>query len=434
MASDPSVLENVLAILEGLKKTTEGMILHSFIARGLRKFGDTQIESAFLAFADKLLDRYLTTPDADPSTRVRVKLIQQRLRPYLGELQTQVSSQPIIAVNTAIPTEPPHPSTVTAPVTRVVETTPVKEPAAAPVEKKDKPVRRSAFQAFITPEPPPRSAPPPRIEPAPIVEAEPASETLPEQLAREMAQTLTQGQDLDELLRTSLVALGQPADLADTKQLKQQLSRGIEEMIQEHRELENQLANASQELLTMTEDRRALAQALDRARKHSLTDELTGLPNRSAFLRQLNAEIGRARRYGFSLSLALIDIDNLKGLNALHGESAGDSALYTYAHEIMSQFRGYDLVARYGDDEFAVLLPNTQKEGASRALDKVQKRAAGTFIEVNGKTVPLPSFSSVLTLYSHGEAPEALPQRADEALAQAKQRGPAQSVLALPAG
>ncbi|HCU53686.1 MAG TPA: hypothetical protein DIC36_05195 [Gammaproteobacteria bacterium] len=434
MASDPSVLENVLAILEGLKKTTEGMILHSFIARGLRKFGDTQIESAFLAFADKLLDRYLANPDADPSTRVRVKLIQQRLRPYLGELQAQVTTRPAAATNTAMPTVPPRPSTVTAPVTHVVETTPVNEPAPAPVERKDKPVRRSAFQAFITPDPPPRPAPPPRIEPVPVVEAEPASETLPEQLAREMAQTLTQGQDLDELLRTSLVALGQPADLADTKQLKQQLSRGIEEMIQEHRELESQLANASQELQTMTEDRRALAQALDRARKYSLTDELTGLPNRNAFLRQLNAEIGRARRYGFSLSLALIDIDNLKGLNALHGESAGDSVLYTYAHEIMSQFRGYDLVARYGDDEFAVLLPNTQKEGASRALDKVQKRAAGTFIDVNGKTVPLPSFSSVLTLYSHGEAPEALLQRADEALAQAKQRGPAQSVLALPSG
>lgn len=424
MATESTVLDNVLEILEGLNKTTEGTILHGFIARGLRKFGDTQIESAFLVFTDKLLDRYLTTPDADPSTRVRVKLIQQRLRPYLGELQAQAAARPASAAH----------SVTTAPVARVATATTADKPAATPAEKKDKSARRSAFQAFITPEPPPRPVPPPRSEPAPVVEAQPAGENLPEQLAREMAKTLTQGQDLDELLRTSLVALGRQANLADTEQLKQQLSRGIEEMIQEHRELENQLANASQELQTMTEDRRALAQALDRARKHSLTDELTGLPNRNAFLRQLNAEIGRARRYGFSLSLALIDIDNLKGLNALHGESAGDSALYTYAHEIMSQFRGYDMVARYGDDEFAVLLPNTQKEGASRALDKAQKRAAGTFIEVNGKTVPLPSFSSVLTLYSHGEPPESLLQRADEALAQAKKRGPAQSVLALPSG
>lgn len=430
MATPSSDLDNVLAILEGLKKTTEGTILHGFIARGLRKFGDTQIESAFLALADKLLERYLTTPDADPSTRVRVKLIQQRLRPYLDELHAQAAARPVAAAPMAKPAEPPRPTTTPAPVIRTVEATPANESSAAPVEKKDKPPRRSAFQAFITPEPPPKAEPPPRRELTPEAEPEPASETLPEQLAR----TLTQGQDLDELLRTSLVVLGQRADTANTEQLKQQLSCGIEEMLQEHRELENQLANASQELQTMTEDRRALAQALDRARKHSLTDELTGLPNRHAFLRQLNAEIGRARRYGFSLSLALIDIDNLKGLNASHGESAGDSALYTYAHEIMSQFRGYDLVARYGDDEFAVLLPNTQKEGASRALDKVQKRAAGTFIEVNGKTIPLPSFSSVLTLYSHGEPPESLLQRADEALAQAKQRGPAQSVLALPAG
>jgi diguanylate cyclase (GGDEF)-like protein len=108
--------------------------------------------------------------------------------------------------------------------------------------------------------------------------------------------------------------------------------------------------------------------------------------------------------------------------------------LHAYAHEIMSQFRSYDLVARYGDDEFAVLLPNTQKEGATRAIDKAQKRAAGTYIQVEGHNVPLPSFSSVLTLYSHGEPPETLLQRADEALAHAKQRGAAQSVLALPSG
>ena len=99
----------------------------------------------------------------------------------------------------------------------------------------------------------------------------------------------------------------------------------------------------------------------------------------------------------------------------------------------MSQFRGYDLVARYGDDEFAVLLPNTQKDGAVHALDKAQKHAAGTFIQFNNQNLPLPSFSSVLTLYAHGEQPDALLKRADEALSQAKQRGRAQSVIALAA-
>jgi diguanylate cyclase (GGDEF)-like protein len=216
-------------------------------------------------------------------------------------------------------------------------------------------------------------------------------------------------------------------------ELKRLLKSGIEELIAEHRTLEKNLVDTRRGLQVMAEDRRQMEKALNHARKHSLTDELTGLPNRSAFVRQLKAEIGRARRYGFSLALALIDLDDLKTINERHGYAAGDAILHTYAREIMSQFRGYDLVARYAEDEFAVLLPNTQKDGAVRAIDKAQKHAAGTFIQFNGQNLPLPTFSSVLTLYSHGEQPEALLQRVDDALSHAKQRGRAQSVVALAA-
>ena len=71
--------------------------------------------------------------------------------------------------------------------------------------------------------------------------------------------------------------------------------------------------------------------------------------------------------------------------------------------------------------------------GAVRAIDKAQTRAAGISIQFNSQNIPLPSFSSVLTLYVHGEQPDALLKRADEALHHAKQRGRAQSVVALAA-
>ncbi|MEK7759206.1 MAG: GGDEF domain-containing protein, partial [Pseudomonadota bacterium] len=258
-------------------------------------------------------------------------------------------------------------------------------------------------------------------------------ESLPEQLAHQMADALTRSHDFDALLQTSLLTLDQGGDTPDVAELKRLLKSGIEELISEHRTLEKNLTDTRLGLQVMAEDRRQMEKALDHARKNSLTDELTGLPNRSAFMRQLNAEIGRARRYGFSLALALIDLDDLKTINDRHGYAAGDAILHAYAREIMSLFRGYDLVARYNDDEFAVLLPNTQKDGAVRAIDKAQKHAAGTFIQFNGQNLPLPSFSSVLTLYSHGEQPDALLKRADEALSHAKQRGRAQSVVALAA-
>lgn len=404
ITADNQLLANVQGILDGLKKTADGAVLHSFIERGLRKFGATRIEAAFLAFVEKLLVRYLDSPDSDPGTRIKIKVIQQRLRPYLAEIPTR-----------------PAPATPAA-TTRIAEVTEAK-PAPDLLPK----MRESAARV---------------VQPAAELTSRPTTAaktvhrdggSLPEQLAHQMAEALTRSHDFDALLHTSLLTLDQGGDTPDVVELKRLLKSGIEELISEHRTLEKNITDTRLGLQVMAEDRRQMEKALDHARKNSLTDELTGLPNRSAFLRQLDAEIGRARRYGFSLALALIDLDDLRTVNERHGYAAGDAILHAYAREVMSLFRGYDLVARYSDDEFAVLLPNTQKDGAVRAIDKAQKHAAGTFIQFNGQNLPLPSFSSVLTLYSHGEQPEALLKRADEALHHAKQRGRAQSVVALAA-
>lgn len=389
MSPGESLLSMVRKALEGLKRTAEGKALHGLIERGLSRFEATPMAPAFVAFTDRLLERYLANPDSDPRTRVRVKVIQQRLRPYLD-----MAPEELAQLTAGAPSEP-----VTV---------------AAAGKRAD-------------------AAPPEPRAPAPAAAAAPAApESLPAQLAREMTTSLSAGGDLDDLLHQSLAALGVGGHGTDLATLKRELVRGIEELLGEQRVLEQSLQSARTEIRHLDADRRALEQTLTRVREHSLTDELTGLPNRAAFLRQLNAEIGRARRYGFSLALALIDVDDLNGINERHGRTGGDAVLHAYAREIMSLFRGYDTVARYGGDEFAVLLPNTQKDGAARALEKAQRQAAGTMLSFDGRNLPLPSFSSVLTLYAHGEPPAALLQRADAALAHAKQRGRAQAVVALP--
>lgn len=398
-ATDDKLLAAVRQVLDGLKKTPDGEVLYSFIERGLRKFGASRIETAFLAFVDKLLQRYLDGPDSDPVTRIKIKIIQQRLRPYLTLT---------LAPAAAVP----------------AQTVRARTPAAARVE------------------PAPENKPPPASAPSEIIRAPAApvvvvvernsGDPVPDQLAVDVTDALIHSRDFDALLRTSLRVLEESGEAPDAE-LTQLLRSGLEELIAEHHTLEEKLKDTRRGLHVMADDRRQMEKALKHARKNSLTDELTGLANRSAFLRQLNAEIGRARRYGFSLALVLIDLDDLNAVNERHGYAAGDAMLRIYANEIMSQFRSYDLVARTGDDEFGVLLPNTQKDGALRAIDKAQTRAAGTTIQFNGQNIPLLSFSSVLTLYSQGEQPAALLRRVDDALRHAKQRGRAQSVVALAA-
>ena len=395
-ATDDKLLAAVRQVLDGLKKTSDGEVLYSFIERGLRKFGSNRIETAFLAFVDKLLVRYLEGPESDPATRIKVKVIQQRLRPYLSQIPVPAAAAPTVAAR--VPAAP--------------RTTPA--PAVKP--------------------PTPASAPPEIIRapaaPVVVVVERSSADPLPEQVALDVTDALTHSRDFDALLRTSLRVLEESGDAPDAE-LTQLLRSGLEELIAEHSTLEKKLQDTRRGLHVMADDRRQMDKALKHARKNSLTDELTGLANRTAFMRQLNAEIGRARRYGFSLALALIDLDDLNAVNERYGYAAGDAMLRIYANEIMSQFRGYDLVARYGDDEFGVLLPNTQKDGAARAIDKAQTRVAGTTIQFNGQNIPLLSFSSVLTLYSQGEQPAVLLRRAEDALRDAKLRGRAQSVVAL---
>ena len=81
----------------------------------------------------------------------------------------------------------------------------------------------------------------------------------------------------------------------------------------------------------------------------SLTDELTGLPNRRAFMRRMEDEVARVQRYGFPLSFALIDLDRFKSINDEFGHAAGAEVLRVYSRNIMTVFRHHDMVARYGE-------------------------------------------------------------------------------------
>ena len=134
-------------------------------------------------------------------------------------------------------------------------------------------------------------------------------------------------------------------------------------------------ATTAVELATALVEQTATALALVRARAEAGTDAVTGCMNHRAMRRRLGEEIGRATRSGGLLSCLLLDLDDFKLVNDRHGHGAGDAMLRAVVQALVGEFRAFDRVARYGGDEFVVILPNADLESAAaaaaRALDRL---------------------------------------------------------------
>lgn len=154
----------------------------------------------------------------------------------------------------------------------------------------------------------------------------------------------------------------------------------------------------------------------------ALADPLTGLLNRRSFDLQLGAEIARCARHGQTFSVMFLDIDGFKAVNDRYGHPLGDAVLQGFARFLEGQLRGEDRVGRYGGEEFALLLPQTDREGIRNLSRRLLERiAATTFPQVRSV-----SFSAGVAEYPRDGAGAAeLMARADELLYRAKNGGKA---------
>ncbi|WP_245642681.1 GGDEF domain-containing protein [Nonomuraea candida] len=153
------------------------------------------------------------------------------------------------------------------------------------------------------------------------------------------------------------------------------------------------------------------------------TDAKTGLLNAAAWQREADTEIGRARSTGDSLALLIIDIDHFKRVNDAHGHLVGDQVLVGVASMLRSQLREYDVVGRFGGEEFAVLLPGADTDEARRVAERLRVRIARMAIPVEDTLVRVTISTGVALMGVHGDDLIDLLAAADLALYRAKELG-----------
>lgn len=449
MVSESTGLKQLLSLLDSLKATPSGQVVYRHIERILEdtESSYSEKEQAYTGLITLLLESFSRHLSDEEPLKVQIKLVQMRLTPplsmsdlsalhaYVEAYAEQIAHLP--QVNGGLLAEVLSPlfqqfgiagSDAGQDTGQVLEEQKAEPEIVPDITEQDiesAPVyRHREYEEFTRAQD--REHVEQKVDTAyrqHLNEKRQNIQDFQETLANHVTEAIDRTDEFGELLDIVLVELREAENIRDMEVLRKTMIGEIEKISGFRQALSAQLKNAHNSLQVVETGSQQLHEELDRVRVLSLTDELTTLPNRRAFMRRLEDETGRVQRYGNPLTLVLLDLDKFKAINDTHGHGAGDAVMRAYAKSVLSIFRHHDLVGRYGGEEFAVLMPNTDQDGAQAALKKIQRRASEITVQHNGLTLDLPTFSAGLAIYKPGETPSSLIERADNALYKAKDNG-----------
>lgn len=167
-------------------------------------------------------------------------------------------------------------------------------------------------------------------------------------------------------------------------------------------------------------EHKQIAAALQHLAHH---DALTGVANRRHFMDRASAEFERARRYARPLSFVMIDVDHFKSINDRFGHGGGDAVLKDLCGCARASLRQQDLFARFGGEEFVVMVPETDTDGAVVVADRLRRLVASRAVADAGQVMRYTFSAGVATLSAQDTSAESVLRRADQALYAAKHEG-----------
>lgn len=248
------------------------------------------------------------------------------------------------------------------------------------------------------------------------------------------ADNSTAARELDSQLREQVDGLQSSVQGAvDIDSLKHLLDNRLEGLLvtmDEHQherdrreqELAGRLQGLAERVASMEQEALGYREHLEEQRQKALVDPLTGLPNRAAWSERVERELADWQENGGHLAMAILDLDHFKRINDGYGHLAGDKVLKIVADQLRKRLRGRDFIARFGGEEFVLLLPQTSPPVALQVAETMRAAIEACPFHFKGERVVITTSIGV-SAFRSGERGDQVLKRADEALYRAKDQG-----------